>query len=75
MGDRRIETLGDLFHYHPSAGIALRCNGCGRTGRYLARDVGAVHGAHRIVRDLKFRCDECGSGDVTVTLERSVARP
>lgn len=72
MGDRRIETLGDLVHYYPRAGIALRCNGCGRIGRYLASDVSAVHGRHRFVRDLRFRCDECKSVYIAITLERSV---
>jgi hypothetical protein len=73
MGDRRIETLGDLVHYFPGAGVALRCNGCGRAGRYLARDLVAVHGGWCILRDLRFRCDGCGSGDVGVTLQRSAA--
>ena len=64
MGDRRIETLGDLVHRFPTAAIALGCQGCGRTGRYLARDLAAARGGWRILRDLRFRCDGCGSADV-----------
>lgn len=55
---RALETLEQAARARMIAHVG--CGHCGRTARFLARDLAATTGRGRTIESLRFRCSGCG---------------
>lgn len=68
MGQRRLDTLGDIGRH--GLRILFRCPACGRETRCEALDVVRMIGASgRGVADLRGRCTGCGARGVRAMID------
>jgi hypothetical protein len=64
---RSVRTLDDAARYRML--VAAKCEVCLRIGKFMATDLASFCGRQKRPKDLQFTCSDCGSKNVSVTLE------
>jgi hypothetical protein len=64
---RSIKTLDDAARYRMR--VAAKCEDCLRIGKFMATDLASHCGRQKRPSELHFTCSDCGSKNVSVTLE------